>query len=154
LISSSGISASLAKWRSDPILSGRPHESGSTVARCSRIFRRCDGCRWHQQSPAAAFDKASEFTAGQGFSYGDFKNALLANALGLGDVDRKAALDGLTEIAHQLFHGFALSRAAGNSRDLGPKPTLLRIMHNDFDLHAGFPEGAKEGVFRLGAHHK
>jgi hypothetical protein len=29
-----------------------------------------------------------------------------------------------------------LGRTAWNSRDFGPEATLLRIMHNDFDLHS------------------
>jgi hypothetical protein len=30
------------------------------------------------------------------------------------------------------------------ARDLGPEAALLRIVHNDFDLHAGFPKDYKK----------
>jgi hypothetical protein len=59
--------------------------------------------------------------------------------LRLGDIDRQTAFDRFMKIAEKLFHGFALGRAARNRRDLGPEAALFRIMHNDFDLHVGFP---------------
>src|SRR5467141_3610627 len=74
-------------------------------------------------------------------SYRDFKNALRAPLLRLGDINRQAAFDCLMQIAQKLVHSFALGRAPRNSRDLGPETALLRIMHNDFDLHVGFPKG-------------
>src|SRR5262249_1724019 len=50
------------------------------------------------------------------------------------------------QIAQKLVHGFALGRAARNGRDLGPEAALLRIMHNNFDLHTGFLEEQNENT--------
>jgi hypothetical protein len=75
-------------------------------------------------------------------SYCDFKNAWCTAGIGLSDVDGKAAFNGLMQIAKEFFHGVALGRTAWNGWNFVPEAALLRIVHNDFDLHVGFSESS------------
>jgi hypothetical protein len=83
--------------------------------------RRCETAINTQEPPAAPFDQARKFAAGD-WSYGNFQDPFFTVVFWLGYLHRQAPFDRLSDIAEEFFHRFAFRSAAGIAGTSAQKP--------------------------------
>jgi hypothetical protein len=90
-----------------------------------------------QKVPTAPFDQARKFRGRTLASYSNFQDPFFTVIFRFSYLYRQAPFNRLSHIAKKLLHRFAFCGAPRNRRDLCPKATFLRLVHDNFDLHIG-----------------
>src|SRR5690242_520357 len=127
--------ACFVRWASVRASAAGYRESGSRVELQYRVCRRYGGFHEREGVASRAFRAAWRKPFLRGPSHDDLDQAVLARGLGGLHLYREATLDRFVDVLEQLFEGFALGRASGDSGHLRPVASLLRFVNNYFELH-------------------